>query len=103
MQQQETENARTPQSDDDGTLENIVFNDGSRNVPEQEQSETAVLDGPMQPNLKVYAPKSFGNETSTRDFKPKWFQDYKWLEYCVESQTASCYACKTFMNKNDFV
>ena len=87
---------------DDQTFENNVLDDGSPNVPER--TETAsMLDYQMQPKLSAYNPKRFGNETSTRDFKPEWFKDYPWLKYCVKSQTASCFACKTFMNKNDFV
>lgn len=34
-------------------------------------------------------------------FKPKWFDNYKWLEYSVAKNAAFCFACRCFtLNDN---
>ena len=54
---------------DDETFENNALDDDSPNVPERFET-ASMLDYPMQPELSAYNPKRFGNETSSRDFKP---------------------------------
>ena len=68
-------------------------------VPE---SGLATSEGPQQPALREYNPQRFGNETFTRDFQPKWFKQYPWLNYSVDGKVATCYACSTFFKNNAF-
>ena len=58
-------------------------------VPSQRDSVVRELrparsDGPQQPLLREYNPQNVGNETFTRDFQPKWFKQYPWLNYSVD-------------------
>ena len=62
----------------------------------------ATSDGPQQPVLREYNPQNFGNETFTRDFQPKWFKYYPWLNYSVDRKVGTCYACSTFLKDNAF-
>ncbi|XP_022792206.1 uncharacterized protein LOC111331365 [Stylophora pistillata] len=60
----------------------------------------ATSDGPQQPVLSEYNPQNFGNETFTRDFQPKWFKPYPWLNYSVDRKVGTCYVCSTFTFSN---
>ena len=66
------------------------------------ESGLATSEGPQQPTLREYNPQRFGNETFTRDFQPKWFKQYPWLNYSVDGKVATCYACSTFLKDNAF-
>ena len=66
------------------------------------ESGLATSEGPQQPTLCEYNPQRFGNETFTRDFQPKWFKQYPWLNYSVDGKVATCYACSTFLKDNAF-
>ena len=66
------------------------------------ESRQATSEGPQQPALHEYNPQRFGNETFTRDFKPKWFKQYPWLNYSVDGKVATYYACSTFLKDNAF-
>lgn len=39
--------------------------------------------------------------TDKRKFKPKWLEDYKWLEYSVSKDAIFCYACRQFSSSNE--
>ena len=66
------------------------------------ESGLATSEGPQQSTLREYNPQRFGNETFTRDFQPKWFTQYPWLNYSVDGKVATCYACSTFLKDNAF-
>ena len=66
------------------------------------ESGLATSEGPQQPTLREYNPQRFGNETFTRDFQPKWFKQYPWLNYSVDGKVATCYACSTVLKDNAF-
>ena len=55
------------------------------------ESRLATSEGPQQPALSKYNPQRFGNESSTKYFKPKWFKQYPWLNYSVDRKVATCY------------
>ena len=46
---------------------------------------------PHRPYLKSYPKKKQGD--MNRSFNPKWYQDYKWMEYCEECDACFCFAC----------
>ena len=62
----------------------------------------AISEQPQQPVLREYKPQKFGNETFTRDFKPKWFKKYPWFSYSIERKVGNCYVCSTFMKDSTF-
>lgn len=66
------------------------------------ESRPATSDGPQQPVLREYNSQNFGKETFTRDFQPKWFKQYPWLNYSVDRKVGTCYACSTFLKDNAF-
>ena len=57
-------------------------------------------DGPRQPKLAVYCPKTYQNEV--RDFQQVCYEKFIWLSYDISSSTASCYPCEKFMNDSHF-
>ncbi|XP_078368944.1 zinc finger MYM-type protein 1-like isoform X2 [Oculina patagonica] len=66
------------------------------------ESGMVTSEGPQQPVLREYNPQRFGTETFTRDFQPKWFKQYPWLNYSVNGKVTTCYACSTFLKDNAF-
>ena len=40
----------------------------------------------------AYPPSKFGEKN--RSFQSGWFKKYFWLEYCVETDSAFCFACR---------
>lgn len=61
------------------------------------ESRPATSDGPQQPVLREYNSQNFGKETFTRDFQPKWFKQYPWLNYSLDRKVGTCYACSTLL------
>ena len=51
---------------------------------------------PTRPFLATtaYPPSKFGEKN--RSFQSGWFKKYFWLEYCVETDSAFCFACRNF-------
>ena len=44
---------------------------------------TTSLNAPKQPILKEYNRKTFGTETSSRDFNPQWYKTYPWISFDI--------------------
>lgn len=61
-----------------------------------------INEGPNQPVLPEYFPKTFGRETSKRDLNSDWFKIYPWLDYDVVEHYCTCFACKVFLNETTF-
>jgi hypothetical protein len=50
--------------------------------------------------LASYPSTIFGNHP--RRFNPKWYKDYPWIDYFVETDEAVCFACREFGQGQDF-
>ena len=65
------------------------------------RSQPTCTDGPLQPQLKSYAPGKFGNETFQRDFQSSWFETHSWLGFSSERLCGYCYACEQYDDSSD--
>ena len=72
----------------------------SLGVEASDAGVAAPSEGPRQPILDKYNPKSFG--THTRDFQASWYQKYPWIDFDTVTSTVSCYACKHFVKDDHF-
>ncbi|XP_030767531.1 zinc finger MYM-type protein 1-like [Sitophilus oryzae] len=54
-------------------------------------------DGPVQPKLKVFGQKKYGNRW--RSFKSHWFERFTWLEYSALEDSAYCFPCRFFSSQ----
>jgi hypothetical protein len=57
--------------------------------------------GPCQPNMKRdnFPQHDCGG---MRRFQPKWFDEFKWLEYSVHKDVAYCFICYLFKDSSKF-
>ena len=57
--------------------------------------------GPCRPKMKKndFPQHNCGG---MRRFQPKWFDDFKWLEYSVDRDAAYCFVCYLFKYSNKF-
>ena len=100
----------TPRSVHSEGEENVTMNsdldtsldDDTRNIESAQSNQNDINDVPCQPILDVYHRKFCGNERYERDFSSDWFKQYPWLEFSVETKTASCFACKRFLGDHKF-
>ena len=61
-------------------------------VPSQgDDSEVheSTSDGPQQQVLRECNPQNIWNETFSKDFQPKWFKYYPWLNYSVDRKVGT--------------
>ena len=49
---------------------------------------------PRQPTDLQFPTTNFSGKT--RSFNPRWFGQYRWLEYSVKNDAAYCFACRLF-------
>lgn len=86
----------------EGTVSGI-----SRAVEEQAEQGTAggmICDlgtaesGPKQIRLHAYPFSQFGSQN--RAFNKNWFEEFKWLEYSAEGNSALCFSCRVFGKQN---
>ncbi|KAK0141852.1 Zinc finger MYM-type protein 1 [Merluccius polli] len=54
--------------------------------------------GPKQVRLSQYPFSQFGSQN--RAFSKNWFEQFKWLEYSVGSNSAFCFSCRVFGKQN---
>lgn len=80
------------------------LDDPCQDLPKNRQEKSAIItSGPYQPRISIYPTKEVGKGKNLREisFKPKWFDNYKWLEYSVAKNAAFCFACRCFaLNDN---
>ena len=55
-----------------------------------------------QPVLDTYNQMQFGTETFTRDFNPKWYKVYPWLDFSIPTRKAVFFLCERFLDISDF-
>ena len=57
--------------------------------------EFSIESRPIRPIMVQYPPNGKGN-----DLKPKWYNDYSWLEYSKSKNAVFCFVCRHFADKN---
>lgn len=73
--------------------------DPTRDVPtDRLERADRLARGPFQPKLGKYATTVIGNKS--RQFQPKWYSMYDWLEYSPNVDAAFCMYCR-FFSTND--
>ena len=48
--------------------------------------------------MENYSPYFDGKHT--RDFQSEWFKKYPWIEYNVDRKAATCFSCRTYLQKD---
>ena len=61
-----------------------------------------LLNRTNQCSILTYNRMQFGTETFARDFNPKRYKVYPWLDFSIPSRKAVCFACERFLNISDF-
>ena len=56
---------------------------------------------PKQARLPPYPFRQFGSQK--RAFNKNWFEQFKWLEYSAEGNSAFCFSCRVFGKQNTHI
>ncbi|EEE65886.1 hypothetical protein OsJ_21698 [Oryza sativa Japonica Group] len=98
--------SQSSDEDNDGGLYDIEHDPGLRtpisryDVNDQDSVRRAYIAlGPCRPKMKKddFPQHSCGG---MRRFLPKWFDEFKWLEYSVNRDAAYCFVCYLFKESN---
>jgi len=93
----EVEDTGSPdRSVDDIDLENNVKATGNS----EPHASSLSLEVPHQPILPEYNPLK--DNKQVRDFQSSWFKKWPWLEYNTGDHSASCFACRVYLEEVSF-